>query len=83
MDYLVLEARRPLNGALLVLRGEQVHRPVLSALTPVWLVHLHHLVDPETQALREENKEWYLIYAQIQPCTVIALTRDCLVTLFI
>lgn len=35
----------------LVLWGEQVDGPLLPGFTPVWLVHLHHLLDSETQTL--------------------------------
>lgn len=40
----------------LVLWREQVDRPLLSGFTPVWLVHLHHLLDAETQTLEERGR---------------------------
>ena len=40
----------------LVLRGEQVDGPLLSGFAPVRLVHLHHLLDTETQTLEERGE---------------------------
>lgn len=41
----------------LVLRGEQVDRPLLSGFTPVWLVHLHHLLYAEAQTLEDRREK--------------------------
>jgi len=46
-DYYVLKESRQWKDWL-VLRREEEDGPVVSGLTPVWSVHLHHLLDPET-----------------------------------
>lgn len=40
----------------LVLRGEEVDRPVLTDFAPVGLVHINHLADAETQGLARQGK---------------------------